>query len=145
MCYRIVSSRYVGMQVMIACAYLTSCTERAVVMVMMVCVAMTPVPIMCPTIVDVPPIRIISPIPRTIPSVPCVAPKPIVDQRSIDVNGFDDIGGTINVLITYYLYRHIVIRIFLHVYRGYVLVDILRKNGLQNDKALIAFTRLDNP
>ena len=129
---------------MIACVYVMTGMERAAVVVMMPSIAMMPVPIMCPTMVNVPPIRVVTPIPRTMPSVPCIAPKPIVDIGSIDVNGFDDIGCTIHILVTYYLYRYIVARIFLYVYRGYILVDILRKNGLQNDEALVAFTGLDN-
>ena len=93
-----------------------SVTERAVMMAMMVCVAMMPIPVMCPTSVSVPPTRPITPIPRTIPCVPCIRPEPIVYYRSVNIYRLDDVIGAVNVLITYYLNGNIVRFIFLNVY-----------------------------
>ena len=87
----------------------------------MVSVAVMPVPIVCPTAMCVPPARIITPVPRTVPSVPCVAPEPIVDQGPIDINGFYDVVRTVYILVAYYLNGNLILLIFLYVYRGYVL------------------------
>jgi len=67
------------------------------------------------------------------PSVPCVAPEPIVDQRTIYIHRFDDIVYTIYILIADNLYGYIVALVFLHINRGYILVDILCEDSLQND------------
>lgn len=108
----------------------------------MECVAMVPVPVMCPATVNIPPTRVITPIPRTVPSVPIRTPEPIVDERSIDVHRLDDVVDAIYVLIADYLYRHIVRFVFLHIDGGNVLVNILCEDSLQNDESLVAFTRL---
>ena len=122
---------HVTVHVVIAVMHVTSRTERAVVVMVMESVAVMPVPVMCPAAVYVPPTRVIPPVPRTMPSVPCVAPEPIVDNGSIDIYRFDDIVRTIDVLIAYNLYADLVRgRVFLHIYRGYILEDILRQNSL---------------
>lgn len=109
----------------------TARTERTMVMVMMESVAVMPIPIMRPTVVYVPPARVISPIPRTVPCYPIRTPEPIVDNRSVHIYRFDDIVGTIHVLIAHYLHFHLVLCfVFLHIYRGYVLIDILSQNSL---------------
>ena len=107
--------------------------ERAVVVMMMVGVATMPVPVMCPTSVCVPPTRPVAPVPRTMPSVPCVAPEPIVDERTIYIYRFDDIVYAIYVLIADNLYGYIVALVFLDIYGGYILVYILCEDSLQND------------
>lgn len=84
-------------------------------MVMMVRIAVMPIPIMCPAVVNIPPVRVISPVPRAMPSVPSVAPEPIVYQRTIDIHGFNDIVHTIDILIADYLNGYIVVRVFLNI------------------------------
>ena len=116
--------------------------ERAAVVVVMVSVAVMPVPIVCPTVMCVPPARPITPVPRTVPSVPCVAPEPIVDQGPIDINGFYDIVRTVNILVANYLNGNLILLILLHVYRGYVLEDILCQHRLQNDESFVSFAGL---
>lgn len=93
-------------------------------------VAVMPIDIACPAATCVPPARIITPIPGTIPCVPCVAPKPIVDHRTIDIHRLYDIVRAIDVFIAYYLNGDFVLLVFLHVYGGYVLEDIFRQDSL---------------
>ena len=76
------------------------------------------------------------------PCVPGIAPKPVVYQRTIDINGFYYVVGAVNVLIAYYLNTHLLIFIFLYVDGSYILVDILGEHGLQYDQSLAAFARL---
>lgn len=116
--------------------------ERAVVVVMMVSVAVTPVPIMCPTAVSVPPTRPVTPVPRTMPCVPTRTPEPIVDNRPENVDRLYHVVRSIDILIADYLNGNLVLLVFLYIYRGYVLEDILRENSLQHDKTLVAFARL---
>jgi hypothetical protein len=129
---------------MITSTRFTSVTERTAVMAMMVSVAMTPIYVAGPACMCVPPARIITPIPRTVPSVPCVAPEPIVDQGPINIYGFYDVVRTIYILVANYLNGNLILLIFLHVYRGYVLEDILCQNRLQNDESLVTLTRFHN-
>lgn len=118
--------------------------ERAAVVVVMIGVAVMPVPIVCPTVMCVPPARPITPVPRTVPSVPCVAPEPIVDQGPIDIYGFYDVVRTIYILVADYLNGNLILLIFLYVYRGYILEDILCQHRLQNDESLVTLTRFHN-
>jgi hypothetical protein len=111
-------------------------------MVMMESVAVMPVPVMCPAVVHVPPTRVITPVPRTMPCVPCVAPEPVVDNRTVDINRFDDIVRTIYVLVTYHLNAYFVLLVFLYIDRGNVLIDIFGENSLQYDQTLVSFACL---
>ena len=76
------------------------------------------------------------------PCVPCVRPEPIVDDRTIDVNRLYHVVRTIDILVANYLNGNLVLLVFLHVYGGYVLEDILRQNRLQNDQTLVTLTGL---
>lgn len=127
---------------MIAVVRRATVAERAVVMVVMVCVAVMPVHIPCYAVVMIPPAGVIAPIPRRTPCVPCGRPKPIVDNRTVDIYGFDDIVGTIYILIADDLNRNLVVGIFLYVYRGDILVDIFCQDSLQDDHTLRAFAYL---
>ena len=103
---------------------------------------MMPIPVMCPASVHIPPTRVVAPIPRTMPSVPIRTPEPVVDNRSIDIYRLDDVIGSIDIFVAYYLNRHIVRFVFLYIYGGYILVDVLCQNGLQYDKTLVSFACL---
>ena len=109
---------------------------------MMPRVAVMPIPIVVPTTVSVPPAGVISPIPRTMPCVPCVAPEPIVDIRSIQIYRFDYIVGAVDILIADDLNRDFVLIVFLYIDRGYVLVDVFRQNGLQYDQSFLSLACL---
>lgn len=82
---------------------------------MMVCVAVMPVPIMRPAVMAVPPTRIITPVPRRVPCNPGCAPEPVVYNRTVNVNGFYDVVRTIYVLIAYYLNSYLLLLVFLNV------------------------------
>ena len=143
MSYCVVAMTHVTMHVVIAVMNVMSRTERAVVVMMMESVAVMPVPVMCPAAVYVPPTRVITPVPRTMPCVPCVAPEPIVDNGSIDIYRFDDVVRTIDVLIAYYLNADLVGRfIFLYIDRCNILIDIFGKDSLQNDESFVSFAGL---
>jgi len=105
-------------------------------------VATMPVPVVCPAAVCVPPTRVISPIPRTMPCVPTRAPEPVVDDWTIDVNGFDDIVAAIYIFVTHYLNANFVLLVFLHVDGRYILVDVFSQYCLQNDETLASFASL---
>ena len=109
---------------------------------MMVSVAVMPIPVVCPAGVPAPPTRPVIPIPGAMPCIPGIAPKPVVYQRTIDINGFDHIVGAIHILIAYYLNTHLLVLIFLHIDGSHILVDILGEHGLQNDQTLAAFAGL---
>ena len=112
---------------------------------MMVSIAAMPVPVMCPTTVSVPPSGVIPPVPGRMPSEPHIAPEPVIDHRTIHIYRLYDIVRAIDVLVAHYLNAHIVRLVFLYIYGGYVLIDILRKDSLQYDQALVAFTGLYDP
>ncbi len=76
------------------------------------------------------------------PCVPTRTPEPIVDNRSENVDGLYHVVRSIDILIADYLNGNLVLLVFLYIYRGYVLEDILRENSLQHDKTLVAFARL---
>ena len=116
--------------------------ERTAVVMVMIGVAVMPVPVMCPTSVNVPPTRPIVPVPRAMPGVPSIAPEPIVDNRSEYINGLYYIGLAIHILVADNLDGNLVLLIFLNVYRGYILENVLCQNSLQYDQALITFAGL---
>ena len=130
------------MQVIVAAAYLSCLTERAAVVVVMIGVATMPIPVMCPASMCVPPSRPIAPVPRRMPCVPYVRPEPVVDNRTIDIYRLDHVVRTIDILVANYLNGDLVMLIFLYVYRGYVLEDILRQHRLQYDQTLVTLTGL---
>lgn len=138
----VLSAGYVPMQVMVAAAYLACVTERAAVVVVMIGVATMPIPVMCPASVCVPPSRPITPVPRAVPCVPCVRPEPVVDHRTIDINRLYHVVCTIDILVANYLNGNLVLLVFLHIYGGYVLEDILRQHRLQNDQTLVTLAGL---
>jgi hypothetical protein len=138
----IIPATYVPIHLVVTVTRLRSVAERAAVVVVMIGVAVMPVPVMRPTAVRVPPSRPVTPVPRTIPCVPSIAPKPVVYNRPINVNGFYDVVLSVHILVADYLNRYFVLLIFLHVYRGYILVDILCQYRLQNDQTLVSFAGL---
>ena len=60
----VVAAADTSVHLVIAMMNMMSGTERAPVVMMMVSVAVMPVPIMCPAVMVIPPVRIISPVPR---------------------------------------------------------------------------------
>lgn len=60
----VVAAADTSVHLVIAVMNMMSGTERAPVVMMMVSVAVMPVPVMRPAVMTVPPVRIISPVPR---------------------------------------------------------------------------------
>ena len=137
----ILSARHTAVQFAIAAVNGMAVTERAAVMVVMIRVAVMPVPVMCPAAVNIPPARVIAPIPRTLPCVPVRTPEPVVDNRPVHIYRFDDVVDAVHVLIAYHLYRHIVRFVFLHIDGSNVLINILCEDSLQYDEPLVALAR----
>ena len=113
-------------------------------MVMMESIAVMPIPVMSPAVVCVPPTRVITPVPRTMPCVPSVAPEPVVDYRSVDIYRFDDIVFAIDIFITYNLDGNIVRLVFFDIDRCNILIDIFSKNCLQDNQVLCTTCNLND-
>lgn len=111
-------------------------------MAVMVGIAVMPVPVMRPAVVGVPPSGPIAPIPRRMPCVPSVAPKPVIDNRSVDINRLYHIVGAIYIFVAYHLNGYHIFLVFLHVDGCHVLIDILCENRLQDNQTLVTFTGL---
>ena len=101
----------------------------SVMMVMEVTAVIYPIPI-SPAVPRMPPVGIITPIPGRAPAYPIGTPKPIVDDRPVDIHRLNHVIITIDILIADNLYRHIVRLVFLDVYRRYILIDIFRQHSL---------------
>ena len=114
------------------------CTIRTDRIMIMVPIAMIPIDEWIYAIVWSPPMRIISPVVWRMPAYPCSTPKPIIDQRSMNIYRLYNIVRTINVFIAYHLYRNRLRSIiFLYEDRCYILVYILRKHSLNNHQMAI--------
>lgn len=89
--------------------------------------------------------RPIAPVPGRMVAVPRGSPEPIIDNRRIDIHGFDDIVGTIDIFVAHYLNGNgLRSFIFLHIDRGNILIDILRQNGLQEHQVAVALRSLND-
>ena len=112
---------------------LLSIVETAAIVIVVVVIAAVVVCAVTYASVRSPPTRPIAPVPRRMPAVPSRTPKPVVDNRSIDIHRFDDVVFAVDILIAYHLYRDVICLIFLYIYTGNVLVDILCQNRLEHD------------
>ena len=108
-------------------------------------IAMIPIHKWIYAIVWSPPMWIISPIVWRMPTYPCCSPKPIVDHRSMNIYRLDNVVRTIDIFITYYLYRNrLGFLIFLYKDRCHILVYILRQHSLNNYQMAIVISSLDH-
>jgi hypothetical protein len=115
------------------------CTIGADWMVVVVPIAMIPINKWIYAMIWTPPRRPIAPIVRRMPTYPRWSPEPIVDIRAIDINRFDDIVGTIDILIAYDLNCDLIgLLIFFYKDRCYILVDIFSQDCLDNHQVAIA-------
>ena len=91
-----------------------------------------------------PPIRIIIPVPRRSPTNPIWIPEPVVDIRTVDVYGFDDIVRAVDILVAYDLCSHFASSVvFLDIDRRNILEDILREYGLDDNEVFVVGSRFD--
>ena len=86
---------------------------------------------------------IITPVIGRAPTIPVRVPEPVVDIRSVIEHRNDHVVGTVYILVPHYLYLHLRgCFIFLNIYTGYILVDILRKYRLKDDETIAPFAGL---
>lgn len=113
--------------------------------IIVVPIAVLPIPVGRHTTERMPPNRPILPIIGRIPANPIGSPKPIVDIRAIDVNRFDDIVGTIDVLVANHLHGDTLrVRVFLHIDGSDILEHIFRQHRLQDHQMTVGISRLDD-
>ena len=135
----IVSTAHVVMHRTEMVVGMMSGTVRADRMMMMVPIAVVPIYIRCHAVVRMPPSRPIVPIVRRVPACPSRSPEPVVDIWSIDIYGFDDVVGTIDILVTYHLNSHALGGlVFLYIDRCDILIDVFCQYGLQDYQVTIA-------
>ena len=103
-------------------------------MVMMM-VVMAAVPI-CPAMNGmprVPPSGPPTPVPGRRPAYPIGTPKPVIDNRSVDIYRLDDIVLTVDVFVANNLYGDVIGFVLLDVDGSNILIDILSKHRLQDN------------
>jgi len=84
-------------------------------MVVMICIAVIPIQVMRYAVIWMPPTWPIIPVIRRMPTYPTWAPKPIIYHWTIDIHWLYDIIRTIDIFVTYHLYRHLLTLILLHI------------------------------
>ena len=81
--------------------------ETATSVMVMKMMAVVPVSPIMDAPPSMPPMRPISPVPRRVPAYPIWTPKPVIYHRSVDIYRFDDIVGSIYILIADNLHGHL--------------------------------------
>lgn len=141
---RQVVAAYTIIHIMIMCMMMMPHTERAVRIVVVVPIAVIPIQERIYAIVWTPPTWPIPPVVRGVPAYPRWTPEPIINQWSVDIHWFDDIVGTIDILVAYHLYGDLVISILLDEDRGHILIDILSQYGLDDHEVAVVIGSLDD-
>lgn len=114
-------------------------------MPMVMPIAVVPIYIRCNAVVGVPPTGPVVPVVRRVPAYPVGTPEPIVDVGAIDIDGLDDVVGAIDVLVADDLHCNaLCLWVFLHIDRGYVLIDVLCQHGLDDNEVAAAVGSLDD-
>lgn len=115
-----------------------SVAERAVGMIVVPVIATIPVSVHRAAVPAVPPVRVVTPVPRRAPANPERIPEPVVDVGTIDIHGLNDVVSAVDIFITDHLRGDLAGGlIFLHVDRCYILEHILSQYGLDNDKMFV--------
>ena len=144
MTMRIIIAAYTIIHIMIMCMMMMPHAERAVRIVVVVPIAVIPIQERIYAIVWTPPTWPIAPIIWRVPTNPRCSPKPIINQWSIDIYWFDDIIGTIDILVAHHLHSNLVIGILLDEDRCHILIDILSQYGLDDHKVAVVIGSLDD-
>ena len=137
MSYRILPATYTRLHLIVSAVGMMRVSERTAVVMVMIGVTVMPVSVMSPTCVEVPPTRPVVPVPRAMPCIPCVAPKPIVDYGSENINRFYYVIGSVHIFIADYLNRNLIFLVLLYIYRGNILEHILCQYSLDNNQVLV--------
>lgn len=114
-------------------------------MVVMMPIAMVPIYVGCHAVVRVPPSRPIVPIVWRVPTYPIGTPEPIIDVRAIDIDRFDDVVGPVDILVANDLYSDVFcFRVFFHIDRSHILIDILSQDRLNDHEVLRGICRFND-
>lgn len=135
----VLPTRYAVMHVTIVRTRLRGVTVRAVRMAVMPVVATIPIYVPGAAMPTMPPVRVIAPVPRRCPTNPERIPEPIVDVRTVDIYGFDDVVRAVDIFVTYHLRSDLTCAlVFLYIYGCHILEYILCQHGLDNHKVFVA-------
>lgn len=88
--------------------------------------------------------RIVAPVVGRMPSYPSRSPKPVIDNRAIEIHRLDDIVLAIYIRIAHYLYGHGLILFALHIDGSHVLINVFCQHGLQHNQAVLPFAHLND-
>ena len=113
-------------------------------MMIMMPIAMIPIQERIYAIVWTPPTWPIPPVVRGMPAYPRRTPEPIINNWLVDIYRFNNIICTVYIFITNHLHSDLIIRIFLHKDRSYVLIDILGKDRLDDHQVAVVVGSLDD-
>ena len=127
-----------------AVAHRVCIVETATGVMVVISVDMVVVVMPEPRIIARVPARVIAPIIRRVPANPRRSPEPVINDRAIDIYRFNDIVGAIDILVTYDLHGHCPVSLPLHVDGGDILINILCKHSLQDDKAVLPLAYFDH-
>ena len=113
----------------------------AIVVMVVIVIDMMAIHVECPAMICVPPTGPVTPVPGRIPANPVGTPEPIVDDRNVEVGGFNDIVHSVDVRVANHLNDDLAVRIFLHIDGGYVLKNVFCQNSLQQNEVLVSVCR----
>ena len=143
-CRSVLAAGYSATHIAIVRTRMRSVTERAVRMAVMPVIAAIPVVVPRAAMPRMPPVRIIAPIPWRCPTYPERIPEPVVDVRTVDIYGFDDIVLTIDILVADNLRSHLPSSlILLNIDRRNILEYILCQYGLDDNEVFVVGSRFD--
>ena len=106
-------------------------TTTGMVVVILIYMGVIPMPL--PRCISVVVRRVVTPIEGRVPGYPSRPPKPVIDDRTVDIDRLNHIVGTIDILVTNHLDRDGLVCLTLNIDACYVLIDIFCQHGLQYD------------
>lgn len=118
--------------------------ETATGVVVVISVNMVVVVIPDPRIIAGVPAGVITPVIRRVPANPSRSPEPVVNNRAIEIYRLNNIVGAIYILVTYDLHGHCLVGLTLNIDGGYILINVLCKHSLQDDKAVLPLPYFDD-
>jgi hypothetical protein len=141
----IIVSLHPMMHVVEVTVWMMHCMIGADWVMIVVPMATIPIQVWIDVVIWSPPCWPIVPIVWRMPAYPCSGPEPIVDKWSVDIDRLDDIVGSVDVLITNHLNRNRLCGfVFLDEDGSYILINILRKYGLDHNKMFVIVSSLNH-
>lgn len=80
-----------------------------------------------------PPSGVVTPVPGRIPACPIRTPKPVVDNRPVDIDRFNHIVFSVDIFVANDLHGDIIGFVLFDIDGCYILIDVLGKHCLQDD------------